>query len=167
MKTQKYRLYFLTTYNLSEIQKGIQCGHAALEYANEFGANNDYKHFIKNDKTWIILNGGTSNHLGNPVFANNTKFDEFVGDRLGTMEQHYNWLLENEIKFASFFEPDANNMLTALCFLVPEQIFNKELYPDYDSNQMGQLEFEDEYYTRIIGENNYKLRSFLSQFRLA
>ncbi len=31
------RMYFFVPYNISEIQKGIQAGHAALQYANLCG----------------------------------------------------------------------------------------------------------------------------------
>lgn len=55
----KYRMYFFVPCNISEIQKGIQAGHAALEYAFLYGDTDEYKSFIVNDKTWIILNGGT------------------------------------------------------------------------------------------------------------
>ena len=57
----KYRLYFFVPYNISPIQQAIQAGHAALEYAYKFGNTSDYIDFMINDKTWVILNGGTTN----------------------------------------------------------------------------------------------------------
>ena len=53
-------MYFFVPYNISPIQQAIQAGHAALEYAWKFFEKNDYKAFMQ-DKTWIILNGGTTN----------------------------------------------------------------------------------------------------------
>lgn len=96
------RMYFLTMYNLSGIQKGIQAGHAALEYAYEYGGTEDYQNFIRNHKTFIVLNGGTSS----------------------TMEVHRKTLLDAGIKHAIFREPDLNDSLSAIAFLVPERVFN-------------------------------------------
>lgn len=95
------RMYFLTMYNLSGIQKGIQAGHAALEYAYEYAGTDDYQNFIRNHKTFIVLNGGTS----------------------GTMEEHRKTLLAMGIKHSIFREPDLNNSLSAIAFLVPENVY--------------------------------------------
>jgi hypothetical protein len=62
-KILELRMYFFVPYNISEIQKGIQAGHAALRYARQFSADNpDVWNFVDNYETWIILNGGTTNN---------------------------------------------------------------------------------------------------------
>ena len=42
-KELELRMYFFTIYQLSGIQKGIQAGHAALEYARLFGNTDLFK----------------------------------------------------------------------------------------------------------------------------
>lgn len=118
----RYRMYFFVPYNISEIQKGIQAGHAALEYANFHGASFEYKDFIKNDKTWIILNGGTTRR----------KFEN-QNDTMGSLDFIENQLIENKIKRASFYEPDLNFALTAVCFLADERVWDFENYPDFEN----------------------------------
>jgi hypothetical protein len=119
----EYRMYFFVPFNISDIYKGIMSGHCALRYAHRFGMNNPQHQvwdFIQRYETWIILNGGTTNderdHEGNP---------------LGTLNQIGDSLSDNDIEFAFFHEPDLNNALTALCFIVDERVFNKEDYPDF------------------------------------
>jgi len=120
-KNLEKRMYFFTIYQLTGIQCGIQCGHAALEYAAKYGTTKEFDDFIKNWKTWIILNGGTTNNqreLG-------------TGKPLGSLNDIADQLLENKIAFTHFEEPDLNNALTALCFICDERVFNKEDYPDF------------------------------------
>lgn len=117
----KYRMYFFVPYNISEIQKGIQAGHAALEYASHHGYSFEYKEFIKNDKTWIILNGGTTR---------NGNWGTELG--LGTLNEFAKGLLENNIRYSVFSEPDLNFALTAVCFLADERVWDFETYPDFE-----------------------------------
>jgi hypothetical protein len=151
------RMYFLTMYNLSPIQQGIQCGHAALRYTAEYKEENEIWDFIENHETWIILNGGTSNSGG--FGRDKSKFFE-----KGSMEKHLEILLENEIKCVPFYEPDLNNSLTSICFIVDERVFNKEKYPDFDYQKLH-CNYSD--YIETIGEQNIFLRQFLQNFNLA
>ena len=48
------RMYFLVPYNISEIQKSIQAGHAALEYAHQYKDDPETWEFVKDHKTWIV-----------------------------------------------------------------------------------------------------------------
>jgi hypothetical protein len=203
-KLEKFRMYFLVPYNLSPIQQGIQCGHAALEYASRYSEDDDFKRFVKYDKTWIVLNGGVSNHYfhdmhsdGKPLHTgwHKVNFDENDPMSIGSMEQHWNFLQENGIKSVHFIEPDANNMMTSICFLVPEQIFNKKDYPDFPDwvktnetiDVVERVKFREIYYSieehedviesykkhfnswcNTLGGPKYgNLRVFLNQFRLA
>jgi hypothetical protein len=56
----KLRMYFFVPNNISDIQKSIQAGHAALEYAYHYGDTKLFDDFITKHKTWVILNGGTT-----------------------------------------------------------------------------------------------------------
>jgi len=115
------RMYFFVPYNISEIQKGIQAGHAALRYARQFSAENpEVWEFIDKHETWIILNGGTTNEQR-----------DFDGIPAGSLNLLADQLMEADIKFSYFIEPDLNNALTAVCFLADEQVFNRKDFPDF------------------------------------
>lgn len=120
-KMDDIRMYFFVPYNISEIAKGIQAGHSALRYARLFSADNpEVWDFVDNHETWIILDGGTMNEQR-----------DFTGAVTGTMNQIADSLLENDIPFSYFLEPDLNNGLSALCFLCNEQVFNFKGFPDF------------------------------------
>jgi hypothetical protein len=170
----EYRMYGLVPYNISPIQQGIQFGHAVVEYGQTVkGLSNlekIYNKWAKEDKTFIILNGGTTN--------NN------VGS-LGTLNKHLQTLKDNDVLTAEFNEPDLGDQLTAIVFLVDERVFNKELYPDFvgtpytwpshkkpsDREYEKWKEVNDKNYVawveRIGGEKNAFLRDYLKTFRLA
>ena len=97
-KTEEYRMYHLVPYNLSPIQQGIQAGHSALEFAEVYKDTDQYKHFIKHDKTFIVLNGGTSNnasHKGPKLVPGDYNRIE-VDETSGSMENHWNYLVDLE-----------------------------------------------------------------------
>lgn len=176
-KVLEVRMYFFVPYNISEIAKGIQAGHAALRYARQFSADNpEVWDFVDNHETWIILNGGTMNETR-----------DFEGIAEGTMNQIADDLQKNDIQFSYFLEPDLNNGLSALCFLCDEQVFNKKDYPDIvkfisGENNVLRLqlslmttdelidEYPDQYKTwvRLIGGiKNVFLRELLNDKKLA
>lgn len=156
-----WRMYGMVPYNMSPIQQGIQFGHAVQEYNNMMtdgdivsddilSAFNEWRN---NCKTFIILNGGTTN--SNP-------------ERFGTLNQHLVNLTDMQILCASFREPDLGDQLTAFVFLVNEKVYNKEKYPPYDERvtSMG----ERRYYTEMFGPEWVKIveqRDYLSKLRLA
>lgn len=70
-----YKMYFLVLYNLSPIQQGIQAGHAAVEYMLAYWHKKDCDNRATNDKTFIILNGGTTNN--NHYTVNHSWFNFF------------------------------------------------------------------------------------------
>jgi hypothetical protein len=94
-------------YNLSGRQAGIQAGHAALEYVSAYAFDQDTPDkdlidFVKNHKTFIVLDGGTS----------------------GTMIDRMDELAELGIPFAAFREPDLNYSTSAIAFLVNESEYD-------------------------------------------
>ena len=148
------RMYFFVPYNISPIQQAIQAGHAMGEYALAYGRY-DPDHliweFLEKWKTWIILNGGTTNF----------EFIEVGGKKefTGSLNQ-YAEVLENEaIDNATFIEPDLNNALTAVCFIVDERVFNYDDYPDL-SDYLLSIDFLDDtkekYDSFRIGKKNYE-----------
>lgn len=157
----EYRMYGLVAYQLSgTIHAGIQFGHAVVEYGQlvrgipPFEAI--YNKFAEKDKTFIILNGGTTNE--NP-------------ERLGTLQRHSKTLRDNGVMVAEFREPDLNDTLTGVVFLVDERVFKRDLYPDFVKAEWATDEENEKHYKgwleRIGGETNAFLRTFLQNFKLA
>jgi len=166
MSNRTYRMMGLVPYNISPIQQGIQFGHAVVEYGLEFNANPEYQKWAKEDKTFIILNGGTTN----------TRFNLEDGLPLGSLNNHLLTLVLNNTRFATFFEPDLGDQLTAVVFLVDDRVFDKVTWPDFDSRNYPDIHDEFQYYTewkRKFAETEKEadqiifLRDFLKQFRLA
>ena len=173
----RFRMYGLVPYNISPIQQGIQFGHALQEYNNILGETyggrpsaaydeigEDFNTWRLEDKTFIILNGGTSM----------------------TMEQHIGTLKDAGIHVGVFKEPDLNDMVSGIVFLVPENVYKRDEWPDFKSwmikrnptvHQLKKLsldelkiEFEESYTEwvgMVGGEKNAFLKEFTSQFRLA
>ena len=160
------RMYFLVPYNISPIQQAIQAGHAALEYARKYGDDPEFIDFVDNHKTWIILNGGTTNQIR-----------DLDGIPLGTMDQYCDQLLENKIQFSYFNEPDLNGALSALCLIVDERVFNREDYPDFPEwlkSKGISASFEDVHYKKLregyirhVGKDIAFLKELLNTKKLA
>lgn len=177
----RYRMYGLVPYNISPIQQGIQYGHALQEYNNSFIDHPKIKGFDEaedrykleeqfntwrlEDKTFIILNGGTSM----------------------TMEQHIQTLQDAGIHIGVFREPDLNMMVTGIVFLVPENVYKRDEWPDFKdwvikrnpNNQIvKRLSVEDlkdladgttykEWLGMVGGKKIAFLKEFTNQFKLA
>lgn len=148
MEELELRMYFFVPYQLTGIQQGIQCGHAALEYAVRFKDTPLFHNFMSH-KTWVILNGGTTN-IG------------YQGIGKGTLNQIYESIivynitarLDDKIDVEKFYEPDLNDAMTAICVICDERVFNKEKYPDcmyFIFNKMREKARED------IPDENVKL----------
>ena len=166
MKDRTYRMYGLVPYNISPIQQGIQFGHAVVEYALEYGDTSDYLKWAREDKTFIILNGGTTN----------TRYDE-NDNHIGSLNNHRQTLWDEGVQFCSFFEPDLGDQLTAVVFLVDDRVWDRVNWPDYDGpyyadmrtpeatsywNWMMKFDKSEQEARRIVF-----LREFLKNFRFA
>lgn len=168
------RMYGLVPYNISPIQQAIQFGHSVVEYSLMEDYREEYLKWAKKWKTFIILNGGTTNNTS--------------PEKYGTLNKHLQTLFDNGIDFSYFKEPDLGDQLTAITFIVDERVFNREKYPDFKEFLINRyskkrvddrlansfLKITDEFHTEyniwcnMIGEpKNVFLREFLSQFRLA
>ena len=189
------RMYGIVPYNISPIQQGIQFGHAVVEYGQKMkylgehnqSLNIQYNDWADNWKTFIILNGGTSNHSVNRY----SDTEEFFG----TMENNLKSLEDNDVEVSTFYEPDLNDMLSGIVFIVDERIFNKKDYPDFSdwlmsskyselirtfdtdvniiaeyiknsTNKEDQKAYK-EWVNLVGGDKNVFLRDFLKNFRLA
>ena len=176
------RMYGLVPYNISPIQQAIQFGHAVVEYGQKF-RNDNYNDWADNWKTFIILNGGTTNHK--------TSLED--GLPFGSLNNHLLTLMDNDIEFAQFNEPDLGDQLTAVVFIVDERVFNRKKYPDFEDwviENYGDLivgngsayqianeirnsksKHDKKVYQKWVklvgGEKNVFLKDFLKNFRLA
>ena len=170
----EYRMYGLVAYQLSgTIHAGIQFGHAVVEYQQNVRNLQPheaiYNKWAGKDKTFIILNGGTTNI--NP-------------EKLGTLNQNLAALYFNGVLTSEFYEPDLGDQLTAVVFLVDERVFNRELYPDFQEEKLpygvrkpskkAQIDLEErneanyqKWVEKIGGPKNAFLREFLKPLRLA
>jgi hypothetical protein len=160
-------MYGLVPYNLSPIQQGIQFGHAVVEYSLINFEKPEYQQWAKKDKTFIILNGGTTNsRLVGSIHEN----------YIGTLNNHEQTIFDKGIEYASFFEPDLGDQLTAVVFLVDDRVFDKVTWPDYDGPYYADGNPEvREYWDWIMkfadteqeAQRIVFLRDFLKNFRLA
>jgi hypothetical protein len=140
-----YRMYGLVPYNLSPIQQGIQFGHAVVEYMLAFDGDYDLREWANECKTFIILNGGTTN---------TRKVSK------GTLNKAKAELVSNGIKISTFYETDLGDQLTAVVFLVPEKVYtNSDLDPD--------LNLYDDLLLILGTKENRFLHLFLKNYKLA
>lgn len=169
MERLELRMYGLVPYNISPIQQGIQFGHAVVEYSRMIdelavhaaGSYDEsviakYKDWADNWKTFIILNGGTTN----------SRFRLEDGLPFGTLNQHALTLSGMGIELATFKEPDLGDQLTAVVFIVDERVFNEKKYPKPDEFDTDP-NIRKAFLKSIGGRQNLNLREFLKQFRLA
>ena len=124
-KELELRMYFFVPYNIAPIQHGIQAGHSMGEYLLKYGRYNpDHPvwDFLEKHKTWIILNGGTTN----------VRMIEVGDERMfaGGLNNIYDQLIANDIECTHFIEPDLNDALSAVCFVCDERVFNFDEYPN-------------------------------------
>lgn len=136
-KKLEKRFYFFVPYNLSPIQQAIQAGHAALEYARKFKDDPQFIDFVDNWKTWIILNGGTTNSKRNFDAISRGSLNQ-LADQLSLGDG-----ISNGIKMSFFTEPDLEDALTAICFICDERVFNYNDYPDL-ADYILSIDFPDD-----------------------
>ena len=118
------RMYGLVPYNISPIQQGIQFGHSKDEMTrsvidsilNDGPVDELFVDWLRNWKTYIILNGGTTNN----------SYDE---NKRGGLQLILDELECENIPHETFYEPDLNDALTAVCFIADERSFKYNEYP--------------------------------------
>jgi hypothetical protein len=194
------RMYGLVPYQLMGIQQGIQYGHATDEFALKvikslMGKSNEiptkdietYVDWLEKWKTYIVLNGGTTNNrIQDGVYV-------------GTLNNYKETLDKNGVFNVSFNEPDLGDQLTGVVFIVDERVFlknenKKYVYLDFEdwvfenpNHYISTINRTDKwiikslrentkktdpvYYNKWVeymgGEKNVFLRDFLKDFRLA
>jgi hypothetical protein len=160
MTNRNYRMYGLVPYNLSPIQQGIQFGHAVVEYGLLYWETPEYQRWAKEDKTFIILNGGTTN----------SRFSMDDGLPIGSLNNHLLELDKLGVEVTFFHEPDLGDQLTAVVFLVDDRVWDRVAWPDFDGPNFlpnyyeWKMKFAD---TEEEADRIVWLRSFLGNFKLA
>jgi len=125
-----YRMYGFVPFHLSGIQKGIQFSHAINEYEIEYGNTPEYRLWSRIDKTMILLNGGISND--NTIYSP----EEFYN-----LPDIFENLSSRAINVAFFREPDLSNIMTCVCFLADNRVWDWENYPTF-YDYCGQPHYE-------------------------
>lgn len=110
---REQRMCSIALRHLTGIQKGIQTAHAIAEYGYKYHDTLEYKRWVKRDKTLIVLEAHSTQQL----------------------EQAYTELKKAGIAVQKFVEPDINNSITAICFLMDETVWNTKKYPDGETPQ--------------------------------
>lgn len=150
-KQYEQKLYILVPYNISTMQNGAQSVHAALEYADLYGHTDEYRHYIGQCKTVIILDGGTTNSTR----------DVHTNERIGSLDRIAETLEDMDIKHTTFYEPDLNNALTGVCFLADERVWDWKNYPRYKDWAFGKY---GEAYT-VIGADTGNYDDLYVEYR--
>jgi hypothetical protein len=145
MEELALRMYFFVPYNISPIQQAIQSGHAALEYARLYGNTKLFKDFVEKHKTWIILNGGTTN---NDIDVRRGSL-QLTWDSIRTFNNEEGYVRNNPsgmIKASYFSEPDLNDAMTAFCFICDERVWNYKDYPEFVDYMINVIECDTKHY---------------------
>ena len=174
LSKRELKMYFLVMYNISPRQQGIQAGHCVEEYSDKYHDTELYKEYRK-FKTWIVLNGGTSND--GVVLDDSSQEWWTVEINLGSMELYEKYLIENKIPYAYFHEPDLNYSLSSLCFICDNKVFDWVNYPTFEkwiqlnpSNDEVPLNMDEKYnqWVEFVGgEQNAKLKELIYGKKLA
>lgn len=142
----EWRMYGIVPYNISDIQKGIQFGHAVQEYNNlmfETISNieeegdievefiiDGFNKWREEDKTFMVMNGGTTNDDVNDKFY-------------GTINLRLEELRKIDIPIGLFREPDLGNQITGIVFLADERCFKKRPYHFDNEGALSYPDFKD------------------------
>ncbi len=164
-------MYFFVPYQLTGIQQAIQAGHAALEYARKYFKDKEFQDFVDHWKTWIILNGGTTNsRVRKDVSHIRDTEDPYEGSLDNLYVKFIEWNIthkDQQINHSVFIEPDLNDALTAVCFICDERVFNYESYIDFENYILTQ-DFPDNTKQKsdsfmIRGKNYIELKSLFPE----
>ena len=76
------------------------------------------------------------------------------------MEINLQLLKDQKIDLATFYEPDLNDMLSSIVFIVDERVFNRKKYPDFEDwviENYGDLLKPDPSNHKTFGKRSYEL----------
>jgi len=153
------RLYTLNHFMLSQIQIGIQSGHATVELFTKYKQNEMLYDWAENYKTHIVLNAGNSIDLEN------------VRMFFMSSDNTYPWAFFNE-------DESLGNLLTSVSIILPEKIYETATfirqkrieYNEYSKTYIPQ-EWDLEASEHCLKYNNFsfyesELINYINNFRL-
>lgn len=141
----EYRIYCLVLKQLNPINKGVQMAHSCLEYAQKYHNELDYQQYVTEDKTLIMLDGGIAPEM------------EYIASEL------YNANINHTV----FREPDLNNLITSICFLADERVWNTDKYTQSEDDFNEMYDEDYDWFDHIGGYENTKLIEILKGKRLS
>lgn len=147
---KKQIMYVIALRHLSGIQKGIQGLHVAIHYSIKFQKEAEYKQWSETDETVMLLECNSTDLLKAALYD----------------------LDENKIPHTLFKEPDLNDAITAICFLLDEEVWDTDTYPNEIptmafTNSVGKSEAQMAANANKYGYRTAFLRNFKNQFQLA
>lgn len=160
---KKFVMYSVSLRHLSGIQKGIQSWHADTSYSKIFDGpvpasiqDENYKNW-KRSPTVVVLETDSCQALRDLIME----------------------LRKNLTLYEAFFEEDLDNIITSVCFLGNEYVWDKETYPDNDDFQISTIDatpkqkYELKHAAQLAanillyGKHDATLRQIKNKYRLA
>lgn len=151
MNILKQRLYSIVLRHLSGIQKGIQHGHSKDIFEERFSFKPEYKKWLTEDKTVIVLETNSVQQLLNAASE----------------------LTNAGIEVGTFLEEDLSFIPTSISFLVDEKVWDFETYPNisFITSSLDNRTLRDamqlEANTNVYGKEISFLKQFIRKFNLA
>lgn len=154
-----YRMYCINIRHLSGVNKAVQANHSSVEYVWKYKNEKYLEHYINEDKTTIMVDGGTHQDMCD------------IQQTLKTAGINHTY----------FIEPDLNNCMTAITVIADERVWDRINYKSYDEfvdmcmiddNLNPQLssirpEYLEQWYEYIGGEKNHILIELLKNKKLS
>lgn len=154
-----YRMYCINIRHLSGVNKAVQANHSSVEYVWKYKNEKYLEHYINEDKTTIMVDGGTHQDMCD------------IQQTLKTAGINHTY----------FIEPDLNNCMTAITLVADERVWDRENYMSYkDFVDMQMIEdgkdpifssirpgYLNEWYEYIGGEKNHILIELLKNKKLS
>lgn len=143
MRRLRYRMYIFLVSGLSEEQKILQTSKAILKYALKYKDDVPLELFeFYNSNDYVFIEGGSSNngHLGN---------------KDGDMQRLCKRLDNICAKYVNVYETNLNSVLSAICVLVDERVWDLDLYPNFKNyviQNIDPLEIKDEINIRLADD---------------
>lgn len=107
----EYKMYSIVLRQLNGINNGVQTTHGVCEYVWKHIGEPDLNKWISENKTLVILNGGSTKD----------------------MDEIKSILVENNIAFETFEEEDLGGLTTSICLLADERVWNQKDYPKFEN----------------------------------
>lgn len=150
-----YKMYSIVLRQLDGINNGVQTTHGVCEYVKRYWDTPSLQKWITQDKTLVILNGGT--------YPN--------------MCEILNKLHTNKVKYETFQEEDLGNLVTSITILADERVWDRENYPllenwydpetdDPESLNYGDYDIKEKNYISLVGGyENFIYKEILNNLR--